>query len=210
MADEPAREIEVEVLPPGEIPGARGPRPNRDEEGRVYSQTRVDPPPGAAAAPPEPSFEDPFIALVARLMDSAFVIPGTNIRFGLDPLIGLLPGIGDGTTALTSLLLLIKSAAHVPRIVLAHMALNIVMNTTLGAVPGFGDAFSFWFKSNERNYALLRKHAASPGTSTRGDWLFILGILAIVGGIMAATIVVYANVITIIVRFFLTLSPPAP
>ena len=206
MADEPAREIEVEVLPPGEIPGARGPRPNRDEEARVYSQTRVEPPP-PAAAPPEPAFEDPFIALVSRLMDSAFLIPGTKIRFGLDPIIGLLPGIGDGTTALTSLLLLIKSAAHVPRIVLAHMALNIVMNTTLGAVPGFGDAFSFWFKSNERNYALLRKHAASPGASTRSDWLFIIGLLAIVGAIMAITIAAYASVITYIVKFFLSLSP---
>jgi hypothetical protein len=208
MADEPAREIEVEVLPPGEIPGARGTRPNRDEEARVYSQTRVDPPPpGAVPIPPEPTFEDPFIALVARLMDSAFVVPGTKIRFGLDPIIGLLPGIGDGTTALTSLLLLIKSAAHVPRVVLARMALNIVMNTTLGAVPVIGDAFSFWFKSNERNYDLLRKHAASPGTSTRSDWFFIIGILAVVGAIMAITIAAYASVITYIVKFFLSLSP---
>ncbi len=211
MADEPAREIEVEVLPPGEIPGARGPRPNRDEEARVYTQTRVEPPPpGAVPIPPEPAFEDPFIALVARLMDSAFVIPGTRIRFGLDPIIGLIPGIGDGTTALTSLFLLIKSAAQVPRIVLARMALNIVMNTTLGAFPVVGDAFSFWFKSNERNYELLRKHAGSPGTSTRGDWFFILGILLAVGGIMAVTIFAYLNVITNVIRFFLSLASGSP
>ena len=204
MADEPAREIEVEVLPPGEIPRARGSRGSRDDQSRVYAETRFDPPP-ASAADARPAFEDPFIALVARLMDSAFVIPGTNIRFGLDPLIGLLPGIGDGTTALTSLLLLLKSAPHVPRVVLARMALNIVLNTALGAAPGLGDAFSFWFKSNERNYALLQKHASSPGASTRGDWLFIGGLLLAVGGIMAVTIFAYAGAITYIIKFFLSL-----
>src|SRR5678809_1705464 len=88
--------------------------------------------------------EDPMIALVARLMDTVFTIPGTNIRFGLDPILGLLPGFGDTATAIISALLIAQSARYgVPRIILARMAGNVLLNTALGSVPLVGDAFSF-------------------------------------------------------------------
>ena len=86
--------------------------------------------------------DDPLMALLARLMDDWFAIPGTRIRFGLDPLLGLLPGWGDSASALVSVLLMVKSArAGVPGIVLARMALNILINAAVGAIPGIGDAF---------------------------------------------------------------------
>lgn len=194
MAEQPAREIEVEILPPGAIPRAQAgdvpPGP------RVYTREDREKKPE-----PPPPFDDPFIALVARLMDNAFTIPGTNLRFGLDPIIGLVAGYGDAATALTSLVLLWRSAQHgVPKIVLAQMALNIVLNSTVGAVPVVGDAFSFWFKSNARNHGLLQKHAGT-GVSTQSNWLFVLLLVGGVGAVLALTIAAYASMLVLLLHF---------
>src|SRR5438105_4275030 len=108
-----------------------------------------------------------LMAAIARFMDDVFVIPGTNIRFGLDPLIGLIPGFGDAAGAVISTLLLIQGGrAGVPKIVLMRMAMNVFINTALGAVPFVGDAFSVFFKSNVRNLALLERHAVAGRRST--------------------------------------------
>ena len=123
--------------------------------------------------------DDPFVAFIARLMDDQFVIPGTNLRFGLDPLLGLLPGWGDSASALFSSLLILQSArAGVPKIVLTRMVLNILINAVLGAVPGIGDAFSFWFKSNARNQLLYQRHAGTARRVALRDWLFVGALLA--------------------------------
>ena len=144
----------------------------------------------------EPPPADPLIALIARWMDTQFVIPGTGFRFGLDPLIGLLPGLGDTATAAISLALILLSSRHrVPRIVLARMALNVVLNSGLGALPVVGDAFSFWFKSNARNYELLRRHAGTAHSSTRGEWVFVL---ALAGGVIAVLLLALAGVLALL------------
>lgn len=128
--------------------------------------------------------DQPLMAAIARIMDNAFVIPGTNIRFGLDPLIGLIPGFGDAAGAVVSTLLLIHGGrTGVPKIVLARMASNVLINTALGAVPIVGDAFSVGFKSNVRNLALLQRHATARRKSTATDWLFVFGLIV---GILAA------------------------
>jgi hypothetical protein len=132
-----------------------------------------EPQPGAAA--------DPFIALVARLMDDIFVIPGTNIRFGLDPIISLLPAFGATASATVSLVLIALSARRgVPKIVLTRMAVNVLINTALDSVPVVGDALSIFFRSNARNYELLQKHAGKSRASTGGDWMFLLALFAAV------------------------------
>lgn len=191
---EEVREIEVEVLPPGAIPHPRGAEPDRGP--RVFTKESDKPKADAA-----PQFDDPFVALVARLMDNAFTIPGTNVRFGLDPIIGLLVGYGDAATALTSLLMLMRSAKHgVPKIILAQMALNIVLNSSVGAVPIVGDAFSFWFKSNERNYTLLQKHAGTSAP-TGSSWLFVLLLLAVIGGVLFLVIATYAAMLGAMLKF---------
>ena len=130
--------------------------------------------------------DDPLIAFLSRLMDDQFVIPGTNIRFGLDPLLGLLPGWGDSASSLVSAVLILKSArAGVPKVVLSHMALNILINAAVGVIPGIGDAFSFWFKSNAKNYALHQKHAGTVRPPALRDRLFVAMIL---GGLLALLI----------------------
>jgi Domain of unknown function (DUF4112) len=144
--------------------------------------------------------DDPMIALVARLMDTVFTIPGTKLRFGLDPLLGLLPGFGDTATAIVSALLIAQSARHgVPRIVLARMAGNVLLNTALGSVPLVGDAFSFWFKSNVRNYDLLRRHAGTRRRAGWRDWTFVFGLLA---AIVALTVFIIVGAVTLLGKLF--------
>ena len=97
------------------------------------------------------------IDALATLLDTAFILPGTNIRFGLDALIGLVPGIGDVVT--TAMSLYIVHEAHqlgAPGNVLARMVANVALDGFVGAVPLVGDAFDVAFRANRRNIALLR------------------------------------------------------
>jgi hypothetical protein len=133
---------------------------------------------------------DPFVALLARLMDTVFVIPGTKIRFGLDPLIGLLPGFGAAASAGISLLMIALSAGRgVPRPVLARMGINVLINTVLDSVPIVGDALSIFYRSNAKNYALLQKHAGTRRKSTVGDWAFIVALVLAVIAVIVCIIV---------------------
>ena len=130
---------------------------------------------------------EPLFKWLALIMDDFLRVPGTKFRIGLDPLIGLIPGLGDTTSALVSALALIEAARRgVPKVLLARMSLNILVNEIVGIIPGLGDAFSFWFKSNARNYDLLRQHIGHPGRSRKSDWLFVGVVLALLGLIVVA------------------------
>lgn len=121
---------------------------------------------------------DPLGALLAKFMDTAFVIPGTKIRFGFDALIGLFPGVGDAVGALISSVLIAQAARMgVPKIIVARMAGNVLLNSIIGAIPILGDVFSVFFKSNVRNHELLKQHAGQPRSSTLQDWVFVVGLL---------------------------------
>jgi len=127
-------------------------------------------------------------------MDELLRIPGTRFRFGLDPLIGLFPGLGDTASAFVSALTLIQAARlGLPKILLARMSLNILTNEIIGIVPGVGDAFSFWFKSNTRNYELLQRHITAPQRSRKSDWIFVAAVLGLLflivcGGLLASVL----------------------
>ena len=128
---------------------------------------------------------------LALIMDDFLGFPGTKFRFGLDPIIGLLPGIGDVASAIISALALVYAARYgVPKILLTRMATNILVNELVGIIPGLGDAFSFWFKSNVRNYELLRRYSAAPERSRRGDWIFLLAVLTLLFIIACAGLIV--------------------
>jgi hypothetical protein len=162
------------------------PKPAREVEFEVL---------GADAPDPEKANVDPFIAFVARLMDDIFVIPGTNIRFGLDPVISLLPTFGATASAFVSVVLIALSARRgLPKIVLVRMVVNVLVNAALDYVPVAGDVLSVFFRSNARNYELLQKHAGQARVSTLGDWLFLVGLFAslflIVGLMVVGTITV--------------------
>lgn len=135
---------------------------------------------------------EPLFKWLALLMDEFIRVPGTKFKFGLDPLIGLLPGLGDTGSALVSAFALIQAARlGVPKILLARMSLNILINELVGIVPVVGDAFSFWFKSNARNYQIIRNHTAAPGrVSRRSDWIFVIAVLVLLFGIVGCGLLV--------------------
>jgi hypothetical protein len=117
----------------------------------------------------------------STLLDTAFSIPGTRIRFGLDPLLGLFPGLGDFITPAFSALLLIHAAkTGVPRIVQFRMLVNALLDAIVGIVPVAGDLFDLAWKSNVRNLALLERHARGGMRPTTGDWVFLYLVLALV------------------------------
>ncbi len=111
---------------------------------------------------------------LAALFDSAFRIPGTRVRFGLDPILGLVPGVGDMASPVLALLLIWQATRQrVPKPVLARMVVNALVDAGVGAIPVVGDAFDFVWKANDWNLSLLERHA-QPGTrATAGDWLFL-------------------------------------
>jgi hypothetical protein len=126
-----------------------------------------------------------WVTRIAHLMDSQFRLPGTRFHFGLDPLLGLLPIVGDLSTTAVSVALLLTMLRHgASGTVVVRMALNILLDTVVGAIPILGNVFDFAFKSNERNVALLRQHYAEGrhGGSGKGlVALLLLGFLVVFG-----------------------------
>ena len=122
-----------------------------------------------------------WVEHVARLMDSQFRLPGTRFRFGLDPLLGLVPIVGDLSSTAVSVVLLLTMLRHgASGAVVVRMALNILIDTVVGAIPILGNVFDFTFKSNERNVALLRRHYAQGQQAGSGKGLVLLLILGFV------------------------------
>lgn len=110
---------------------------------------------------------------VAELLDSALVVPGTAYRVGLDPILGLIPGLGDLVSPLFTIAILWQARdLGVPRVVQLRMIVNVAIDAMLGAVPLVGDLFDFVWKANLRNLALLERHAAGARGAAAGDWLF--------------------------------------
>jgi hypothetical protein len=102
------------------------------------------------------------VRTVARLLDNAISIPGTSWKIGLDPIIGLIPGVGDMVGAVLSGYIVLEAVrAEVPTFTLARMLVNVGVDTLLGAVPALGDVFDAAWKSNAMNVALLERHLAA-------------------------------------------------
>lgn len=103
---------------------------------------------------------------IASLMDDFIRIPGTDIRIGLDPILGLFPGLGDTVASLVGVAIIGEASRRgVSRLALVTMALNILANAAVGAIPVVGDLFSVWFKSNRRNHDLLQKALSTEMSS---------------------------------------------
>jgi len=117
---------------------------------------------------------DEHLDYVAALLDDIFRIPGTQIRFGLDALIGWVPGIGDAMAGIASFLIVFASWRRGAKsITLARMIANVLLETAIGAIPVAGDIFHVVWKANRRNYRLLMREKEQPGANTRRDWMFL-------------------------------------
>lgn len=116
---------------------------------------------------------------LARLMDSRFRIPGTNIRFGLDPLLGLVPGAGDfATLCVSGYMVTILARNGASNFIIARMALNILIDALLGSIPLVGDIFDVAFKANLRNVKLMREHYVE-GRHQGGAWKIVVPVLGV-------------------------------
>jgi uncharacterized protein DUF4112 len=126
-----------------------------------------------------------------RLLDEQFRVPGTSIRFGWDPIVGLVPWFGDVLTGLIGCAIVAQAhQMRVPRVVQLRMLLNIAIDVVVGLVPFVGDVADVFWKANARNFALLERHAGRVLAARPGDWLFVLGILGAVIAVAAAPLVV--------------------
>lgn len=135
---------------------------------------------------PHPSLKN--IDRLSKLMDSQFKLPGTSFRFGLDGLLGLIPGAGDlSTLAVSAYMISIMAKNGASGYVMARMVLNVVIDALLGAIPFIGDLFDFVFKANNKNMQLMREHY-QDGRHRGGAWKVIVPVLIllvlIVGGII--------------------------
>ena len=126
----------------------------------------------------------PALRRWAVLLDSAFRVPGTNIRFGLDAIVGLIPGIGDISTPAFAVLILFQAVRmRLPVVVQARMVLNAAIDMLVGLVPILGDIADIGWKANLRNLALLERHARPGVAPSRGDYLFVwvcVGLLVVI------------------------------
>jgi hypothetical protein len=124
-------------------------------------------------------------------LDNAFRVPGTSFRFGWDPIIGLVPWVGDLLSALMSCAIVVQAhQMRVPRVVQLRMVLNIGIDVVLGIVPLVGDLADVFWKSNAKNMAILERHAAQPTPTTPGDWVFVALVLAAVVAVAAIPVLV--------------------
>lgn len=135
------------------------------------------------------------VDFIARWMDSRFRIPGTGFRFGLDGIVGLIPGIGDLSTFLVSgYLVLLMARNGASGYVLARMILNIVLDAALGAIPVVGDMFDFAFKANVANVKLMQRYY-QEGRYRGGAWKVVVPVLL-------ALALVLAGIVWLLYRLF--------
>ena len=151
---------------------------------------------------------DKHLERLGWLMDDMFRVPILGWRFGLDALIGLIPGLGDTSTSLVSFYILAASVRYrVPKITLLRMGMNIGIDYVVGSLPVVGDVADAWWKSNRMNLELLRKRATVTAVEAQSgrasDWLFvggiILGLIALAIGSAAISIYILARIWTVLI-----------
>lgn len=116
------------------------------------------------------------------MLDEAIRVPGTNFRIGIDPIVGLMPGVGDLLGGAASLYIILEAArTGAPTSVLVRMAANVAIDTLVGAIPVLGDVFDFGWKSNTRNARLLARHLEEPAGTKRASTLLVASVLVTTG-----------------------------
>jgi len=138
---------------------------------------------------------DASLQRLSWLMDDLIRVPGIGWRFGLDAIVGLIPGFGDTATSLVSLYILVAAVRYrVPKVTLLRMGLNIGIDYLVGSFPLVGDLFDAWWKSNQRNVALLSQRATVSASEARkgklSDWLFVGLIILLLAGLAVGAAIV--------------------
>ena len=163
---------------------------------------------------PERSVEiEDSLERLGWLMDDLIRVPGLGWRFGLDAIVGLVPGFGDTATSLVSFYILVSAVRYrVPKVTLLRMGMNLGIDYLVGSLPLVGDLFDAWWKSNQRNIALLSERATVSASEARegalSDWLFVgLIILLLIGLAVGAAVVSVYLLLLILDLFSKALTP---
>src|SRR5262249_6909488 len=136
-------------------------------------------------------FRDETLNKLSTLLDEAFRIPFTGVRFGIDGIIGLVPGLGDVLTGVVSFIIPLAAWVRgVPYIALVRMGVNIGIDVLFGSVPIIGDVFDIAWKANRRNYELMQRHLGQPRRHTWKDWVFLAALASALAVVFAIPVVV--------------------
>ena len=137
------------------------------------------------------------------MLDSAVPVPGTSFRFGLDPILGLIPGIGDLVSPVFTLGILWQARElGIPRVVQLRMIFNVAIDVLIGIVPLIGDLFDFAWKSNDMNLALLERHAYEEHRPSTGDWMFVVACVALLAVIAAVPFLLLGTAMKLVADLF--------
>jgi hypothetical protein len=141
---------------------------------------------------------------LARLLDSQFRVPGTRMRFGVDGVLGLLPGVGDAAGLALSTMVIVQAVRLGARgSTVARMVLNVALDTVVGAIPVLGSVFDFAFKANNRNVSLLQRHELDPvGTQAESRAAVRRTLVAVVVGLVVTLALMAALVVWILTLLF--------
>jgi len=186
MSEPPAIEPD-EIIPPGRSTGMKRPSP------------------GASGAPPIADLRGLLPAFIAKWLDDLLRIPGTNIKIGLDPLLALIPGLGDAASTSAGAVILLAAVRHrAPVRTLVRMAGNMTGNAVLNLIPFLGPAASVWFRSNSRNNHLLQKHLAGepPGPASPQTKILFVAVLLFVTLLFVTSIMVWIAVFRFVSELF--------
>lgn len=154
--------------------------------------------PKAPSLPEPTESENPLVHLRASkrmswILDECIRIPGTKIRFGLDPILGLVPYGGETVASIFGAFILGDAGRKgLPVRTLAKMGGNMMINATVGAIPGIGDLFSVWFKSNSRNYQMMNTYLESEeGEQEAGGWWPLLLIVFVISFVLIMNVIAW-------------------
>ena len=137
-------------------------------------------------------FRDDTLRSLEILLDEAFRIPFTRFRFGIDGIIGLVPGLGDVIAGVFSLVIPIAAWTRgVPYVALMRMAVNLGIGVLVGSIPLLGDAFDIAWKPNRRNYQLMQRHIGQPRRHTWKDWAFLAALLCGLAIVLAIPMILF-------------------
>jgi hypothetical protein len=138
------------------------------------------------------AFDDEHLDLLAHLLDDWFHVPGTTIRFGLDGIVGFIPGIGDIMGGIASCVIIIAAWVRgVSYVTLARMLANWGIEVLLGTIPVLGNLFDIAWKANRRNYALLTGSLADPQGEQRRSWLFFAVLCSILAALLILPLLLF-------------------
>jgi hypothetical protein len=138
-------------------------------------------------------FDDENLDILSHLLDDFIRIPGTPIRFGLDGIVGLIPGIGDILGGVASCILLIAAWTRgVPYVILMRMIANVGIEVAVGSIPLLGDAFDIAWRANRRNYALLTGSLYQPRRHTIQSWIFLILLCLVMAALMLVPMLLLA------------------